>query len=222
MPFYIRHAIPSDVEDMVDIYFAAFENDLIHKLCFPPSLESRAFWRNSILTGMSSPTTHYMVVTFAKAPAIFNPTVAYAKWNSPLQEQPIALPIWPIGCDKTLADEFFGQLAGVRVALMGTGNNVEDRPHWYLELQATRPEYQGQGAAGKLIRWGLEEADKDGAETYVESNPVAFPIYQHFMFEEETQVSVLNGRLLELIMVRAVQGEVADNVEIVGHVGEKL
>jgi GNAT superfamily N-acetyltransferase len=61
---------------------------------------------------------------------------------------------------------------------------MEGRKHWYLNLVATRPEYQGKGAAGKLLRWGIQRADEDGTETYLEASPDGKPIYEHLGFKE--------------------------------------
>ena len=71
-----------------------------------------------------------------------------------------------------------------------------------LEMLATLPDYQGQGAAGQLIRWGLEQADRDGLEAYIEASPVGAPIYEHFGWVDIDTLVVLDGEYTELCMRR--------------------
>lgn len=49
---------------------------------------------------------------------------------------------------------------------------------------ATTPEFQGQGGGSALIRWGLERADAEGSDAYLESSPDALSLYRKFGFEE--------------------------------------
>lgn len=79
------------------------------------------------------------------------------------------------------------------------------RKHYYLEIIATRPEWQGKGAAGMLIRWGLERADQQGVECYLEASPVGKKVYEHFGFEEAGRLVVpVEGKedFVECFMVR--------------------
>src|SRR6266536_4869474 len=99
------------------------------------------------------------------------------------------LPAWPSESDYALANNFFGNLISKRKEIMG------DRKHWYLELVATRQEYQGKGAAGQLLRWGVERADEDGTECYLEASPEGKPIYEQFWFGERDRLVVeLEGK----------------------------
>lgn len=89
-----------------------------------------------------------------------------------------------------------------------------DRKHWYLELVATRQEYQGRGAAGQLLRWGVERADEEATECYLEASPEGKPIYGRFGFGERDRLVVeLEGKgegplsekeYVEVFMVRPV------------------
>lgn len=33
--------------------------------------------------------------------------------------------------------------------------------NWFLEMLATHPDFQGQGIGKKLVKWGIDEADKE-------------------------------------------------------------
>ena len=46
-----------------------------------------------------------------------------------------------------------------------------------MHILAVLPEHQGKGLSGRLLRPGLEEADKAGAQTYIEASPAGLPVY---------------------------------------------
>lgn len=87
------------------------------------------------------------------------------------------------------------------------------RKHWYLEILATRKEWQGKGAAGILLRWGLERADEEGVECFIEASPEGKPIYERFGWRERGRLVLdLKGRgveeeeYVEVFMVREAKG----------------
>jgi GNAT superfamily N-acetyltransferase len=52
-------------------------------------------------------------------------------------------------------------------------------PHWYLSHLAVRPDHQGRGLGRALLEWGLEQADRDGVGTYLETtNPDNLAFYR--------------------------------------------
>jgi GNAT superfamily N-acetyltransferase len=217
MSFTLRKATLDDAHDLVDIYLSAFAVDAISLLCFPRNNQaSYHFWYNMIIDEMADPNSHYLVIVPASpgdspesAPPSSKP-IAFAKWNSPSTPMSTDLPTWPHGSDVPLANHFFGELVTRHKKIM-TG-----RPHWYLELVATRPGWQGKGAAGMLMRWGLERADREGTESYLEASPDGKPIYEHFGFEEVERLVVdLVGKkgipeereFVEVMMVRPVMSK---------------
>lgn len=48
---------------------------------------------------------------------------------------------------------------------------------------ATHPDYQGNGLGAALVRWGLEQAEKDGLPVYLEATPAGAPLYKRLGFE---------------------------------------
>lgn len=67
------------------------------------------------------------------------------------------------------------------------------KPCWVLMHMVTRPVHRGKGAAGMLIRWGIEQAEKDGVPAYLEAGVMGRPIYERYGF-------VQVGELLEVNM----------------------
>jgi GNAT superfamily N-acetyltransferase len=67
-------------------------------------------------------------------------------------------------------------------AQMGTYHPSE--PCWYLPLIGVDPACQGRGYGSALLRYALEQCDRDGMPAYLESsNPRNIPLYQRHGFE---------------------------------------
>ena len=71
-----------------------------------------------------------------------------------------------------------------------------------LDIVATLPEYQGRGAAGELIRWGINKADEAGLEVYLEASPPAVPVYEHYGFTTVDTFTPSDFNYTESFMVR--------------------
>jgi ribosomal protein S18 acetylase RimI-like enzyme len=57
-------------------------------------------------------------------------------------------------------------------------------PCWYLPLIGADPRCQGRGYGSALLRYALEQCDRDGMPAYLESsNPRNIPLYQRHGFE---------------------------------------
>ncbi|KAK1811872.1 hypothetical protein LTR12_013770 [Friedmanniomyces endolithicus] len=103
---------------------------------------------------------------------------------------------------KDLPEYFrFAYMAGSQVADFSRAGTwtAED-----LEMLATDPKYQGQGAGSQLMRWGLERADQEGVEAYLEASPDAVRLYEHFGFREaaRTDTWIENERVKPGVMYR--------------------
>ena len=46
----------------------------------------------------------------------------------------------------------------------------------------THPDYRNRGAAGLLVQWGTEQADKLGIEAYVEGSYLGRSVYERYGF----------------------------------------
>ncbi|TVY50267.1 hypothetical protein LCER1_G008826 [Lachnellula cervina] len=223
MPLHIRPATLSDAAAITEIYLSAFNNNAISLLAFPrDNPASYNWWYDSIIEEFADPHAHFLCIydsltststsTSSSPPSQPSIIVAFAKWvDAETPPQSTAMPKWPEGGDHAIADRFFGTLARKHGEVMG------GRRHWYLEALATRPEWQGRGAAGMLMRWGLSRVDEEGTEAYLEASPHGKPVYEHFGFREVDRLvlglegegeEVLGEReFVECFMVRGVVGK---------------
>lgn len=207
MPLLLRKATLADASFLTDIYFSAFSVDAISLLVFPRNSSAWNWWYDSVVEELADPNAHFICIYDSDSEE--QKVVAYAKWNGPNAPFGTDLPAWPEGADSALGNHFFGNLVNRHAEIM------KGRRHWYLEIVATRPEYQGKGAAGKLLRWGIEKSDEEGTETYLEASPDGKPIYEHLGFEEVDRLVVeLEGKgdgvlaekgFIEVFMVRPIQ-----------------
>jgi hypothetical protein len=53
-----------------------------------------------------------------------------------------------------------------------------------------------------LLRWGVEQANRDGLECYLDASQKGAPIYEHFDFVERDRAVFLDGEYTQLIMIR--------------------
>ncbi|KUI70504.1 hypothetical protein VM1G_06025 [Cytospora mali] len=61
---------------------------------------------------------------------------------------------------------------------------MKGRPHYLLGMIVTATEYRRRGAAGMLLRWGIERADEAGVEIYLEASEAGRPFYRKSGFRE--------------------------------------
>ncbi|TAQ86669.1 hypothetical protein B7494_g5028 [Chlorociboria aeruginascens] len=207
MHFHLRPALPSDAAVLTNIYLTSFSNDAISHLVFPRSDPgSYKFWHDSINYEIHAPNSYFLCIV-AQDPdqesVAGEEIIAYAKWNYVTvgegggdgdgEEE---LPEWPETADQAFGNYFFGTLDRKRREIMHPP--ARWKGYYYLELVATLPSYQGKGAAGMLIEWGLERADQMGVEAYLEASPVGKRIYERHGFKEVERFGVeLRGKSWE-------------------------
>ncbi|KAF2747096.1 hypothetical protein M011DRAFT_381004, partial [Sporormia fimetaria CBS 119925] len=79
---------------------------------------------------------------------------------------------------------FFSLFNDNRREIMG------DRPYMVLETLVTHPDHHRRGAGSKLVKWGVEEADRLGVEGYVEASEMGAPLYERYGFREVKRVEM--------------------------------
>ncbi|KAM0789867.1 hypothetical protein ACM66B_006713 [Microbotryomycetes sp. NB124-2] len=137
--------------------------------------------------------------------------VAYAMWDRPAPERgwPSDVPnverprSFPAGADQELALDFFTRLDAHGRSIVGR--------HWHLQILATDPACQGQGAGTRLLQDGMRRAEDEGLPIYLDSTEAGKPLYVKYGFVESAgPISLKDGSTSVQPMVwRAGQKEVS-------------
>lgn len=217
----LRPASPADITPCAAIAYAAFQPSPLIRHMAPISDEVElGFWTAIVASAFNDPNTHLVVAE----DAVSGEVLGFAKWV--FVGEGAVLPgiagsaVSGLGSgdgesggggeagegedvlgglvgDKQLAGEYFGAQAAQHERFMGK------RAHWYLELISTKPEIKGLGTGRRLVQWGVEKVDRDGAEAYLEASPQGKGLFERFGFEVVEKLVYLDGDYVECSMVRA-------------------
>lgn len=76
----------------------------------------------------------------------------------------------------------------------GIDSNRPKGDFWYLHFVGVRPEHQGKGWGGRIIREGLARADAEGLPSWLETaTPENVPLYQRLGFAIQCEWDVPKG-----------------------------
>ncbi|KAK4574194.1 hypothetical protein LTR86_001955 [Recurvomyces mirabilis] len=173
--FRAREAMKNDVSDMTEVFFRSFNAKFWQYFLPVPSPNDnpggRKFWDESWAMGIDNPTDRSFVVEDTENG---NKIVAFSRWMVPQkdgnQERP--WPDMPPGMDMEVAGAFFGGMEENRHEML------DKRPHWFLEMLGVHEDYQKHGIGAVLIKYGTDQADKDGLETYLDASEIGQPYYK--------------------------------------------
>lgn len=59
------------------------------------------------------------------------------------------------------------------------------RPHWCLEIMVVRGGFQARGAGAMMMQWGVDQADAEGVECYLDATPQGKPLYEKSGFRDK-------------------------------------
>ncbi|KAJ5766135.1 Acyl-CoA N-acyltransferase [Penicillium nucicola] len=209
MPLEMIPATPADKASLTEIFYAAFVGDF-NRTMFPHTPDVTAWWEHtfhdSITRSIAGETDEvFFKIVDSDSDADPDAIAAFAKWKCPTSadrhrhepEQPAE---WAPSCDGELCDQFFSGMEQSKAKWMG------DRPHYYLDMLAVHPSYQGRGLASRLLKWGLERADREGVEVYLSSSPEGRPVYEKYGFRFLESSSPFPG-YEQVCMLRPVKGQ---------------
>ncbi|RWA07071.1 hypothetical protein EKO27_g8039 [Xylaria grammica] len=115
--------------------------------------------------------------------------VAFAKWSHPVakgEEYEETAWIWPPGTNLDILEGWGRVTEEVQEQAVG------DRPCYPLGLtfMGTDPAHKRKGAASMMVRWGLDQCEKDGVQGYLESTLDAAPFYEKMGFAAFKNISL--------------------------------
>ncbi|KAJ9494083.1 hypothetical protein H2202_010390 [Exophiala xenobiotica] len=211
MPLVLRPGEDADATRMAEIERTAFADNKLTPFLFPgpfpdDALEKRA--EGLIAQRQNDPTTRWVKVVDTDTNT--DELVAYAKWNimDKLRDPEPGRQEFGPGCNIEMCKEYFGGIYRKRAELMGgkayccklMGSHplfvctaYVDRflsSYSVLDLLQTDPQYQGRGAGGMLIQFGLDMADQLRVPAYLESSPNAHGLYYRYEFRDIGQFTL--------------------------------
>ncbi|KAK8009499.1 hypothetical protein PG991_012050 [Apiospora marii] len=203
MAFHMREATADDIPALCDVFFDAFSEDPISSRIFPRSSPlAQAEILDTFAHSVAEPDVRVFVVTEDNKDSK-DDILGYVEWVAPRSE-PYSPP--PPAPDTTgakaqaLAQQFFEVMERKQREHMGR------TPHWHLAFIGVRQRAQGRGVARQLIQWGVDRADADGVEAYVQSSPMAAARYRRYGFEDmDTHHFELAGDYHEVFLKRKPQ-----------------
>ncbi|KAK3110834.1 hypothetical protein LTR53_014471 [Teratosphaeriaceae sp. CCFEE 6253] len=169
--FRMREARKADVSAMTDVFFHSF-NAPFWQYFLPETPDVRRWWDQGWALGIDSATDRSFVVEDSEQG---DRIVAFSRWMTPQSDGNQVRECWPEmpgGMDMEVADAFFSGMEANRHAMM------EKRPHWFLEMLGVHEDYQKHGIGATLIKWGTDQADADGLQTYLDASEIGWPYYK--------------------------------------------
>ena len=189
-----RPAQESDITSLCDVFLAAFASDLVMAQCFPDVPSVREFLAQGLKKGIANPKCHVECIVDTDLPD--SPIIAYSDWKLCDEDTTYGGPSYPSGGDVEIAETFFPQLKKKKLEIMA------GRSYWYLNVLVSHPNHQGRGAGRMLLNFGIQLADDDRKDIYVEASPAGLPVYRKFGWREVDRVVVLDGQFTEVLMIR--------------------
>jgi GNAT superfamily N-acetyltransferase len=111
--------------------------------------------------------------------------IGMAKWHLFLDPASTENP-WDVELPPTanlgLYNQYFGDIQAARVKWLG------GKRHILMAILAVDPEYQRMGVGHELLRWGLELADEEQVETWIDASAAGYGLYKQFGWEEVGKV----------------------------------
>lgn len=182
-----------DFLGIVGVEERAFTSSPIMALMFPNSASSKTGKPDSLkvhnhqVSWATDLTTRYL-----KASLPDGTIVGFAKWNFFLENTSEPQHPWnmelPPNTHKELYEFFFGSLDKARNEAM------KGKKHFLMAVLAVMPEYQRMGVGGKLLEWGLQEADREGVECWIDASPFGLGLYKKFGWKEVSYLDVELGK----------------------------
>jgi ribosomal protein S18 acetylase RimI-like enzyme len=188
MPLKLLPMQASDIDAWARLNYFTFRQTIGRVMwTHDPSEETFALLAQDRLKELQTPNTvHHKIVDTDTDP---EKPIAFASWQifrTELTQEELdahcAMPTMYPGRNKEAILAFWSGLFGSRDEVIGA------RPHIYLTMLATHPDYQRRGAGSMLMQWAADEGDRLGLEVFIEASPPGRILYSKFGFETVKQV----------------------------------
>jgi GNAT superfamily N-acetyltransferase len=197
-----------DFQGLAAVEFAAFAGPQT-TLLFGPSNTPAINASRQLNNWKLDPTTRYL-----KAFLPSGEIIGMAKWNffdTPGPHYPWPKDGYAPDANLKFLRWFFGSSDQKRNEVMvGRGKG-----YLYMAILCVGPEWQRMGVGKRLLEWGLEKADREGLEVWIEASPAGKGLYEKMGWRE---VGVLD---VDLVKWGGKEGEAERTVSMLREVGGK-
>ncbi|AEO70580.1 uncharacterized protein THITE_72721 [Thermothielavioides terrestris NRRL 8126] len=219
----VREATPADVDTIVDVYFAAFDDNIMNQLMYPNGVSEdskkkfgSSFRQPAAAEGDAASAAKKGELLLCVAEYLPEGSsadgpgeiVAFAWWQldrTPRTEEewlntpPFAATAesWGEDCDLSVVNLFIGGMTELQ------RKHAKGEAALYLKILACSPTRQRLGAGSALVQWGVNLADSLGLPCRLEASPVGYALYRKFGFED---VDVHDLNVAEIWGVSNVNG----------------
>ncbi|KAF2441123.1 hypothetical protein P171DRAFT_524089 [Karstenula rhodostoma CBS 690.94] len=179
MPLTLTPCTPSDIPSLVSLSAAAFSAPTPNNV-FPDTPAVNAFRTARLAhTFAADPFALFTKIVDTDLPPS-EQIVAFTKWTVPHSKEAeaesgyvdlVMSEALPGECDRE------GILEKEEKKRKMVGSVMGAKRFYYLQTLATHPAHGGRGCAGTLVRWGMQRAEEEGVECYVEAQDSSKPIF---------------------------------------------
>lgn len=136
-----------------------------------------------IHNALTDPTSHFLKILIPSTGEI----VGWAKWNLCLDKDTSIRShdlIWAEGANLGLIDTFMGEMRRREAKWM------EGKRYCLMQSLCVLPKYQGKGLGTRMLQWGLEIADREGVECWIDASPMGLGLYKKLGWKEVGEIKV--------------------------------
>lgn len=223
MAIAIHPASEADAAEFTPVGMAAFKDDPLHSSLDGPEELTAAQtaehieWRTArVKERMAGENVHYFKAVDEATGAI----VGYSGWFGPTHTKGLTndedlLTGLPTYMDRGVMEQIDRSIAQAKQELMSDRSDYWCKctpftclarvfPDGQADLKsmAVHPDYQRRGIAQRLVQAGVDLADRDGADAYLESSVAGRRLYERCGFETNKEIPFLDGKYVMRCFLR--------------------
>ncbi|KAK2737890.1 hypothetical protein FQN57_007341 [Myotisia sp. PD_48] len=189
MGLKLSPVVESDIGEMMEVFFRAFDGDPMLDVLFPggntPAVRDaggKRCWKD----WNSDPATSVTKCVDTETGAI----LGWAQWNVYTQERPEEQ--WKAKVEVTWNEGRGKEICTTILDAMGSMRQKvwQGKPFIWCGIVCCDPNHQRRGVGTLLMSWGEEQARKHSLSVYLEASPAGYPLYIKLGFKQVDTVVI--------------------------------